>query len=434
MGSAILALLITLAIGGVLWYLTARQDIEFKLSTKELVIGSAICLVTLLIVGPITEHIILNNEMKYYEYYNGYEVAATTGITTCERDGSCDYTYNCDPYTVQVSHTYTDSDGDSHTYYTTETRYHHCPYLTQEYDFTVATTLGNYPIGGHYAMERTAWRGGMGIPDSIPEGPPALWQQAKDRIAAGKNGGVTQVHSYQNFLLASDKTILDQYSDDISRYLSKGLLTPHTVNPSSPIYNEYQAGKIHLIDLPGDGGAWQESLMRLNGYFGAQLQGDIHMVAINASKVTDRDNYAQALFAYWKSPALGKYALSKNAIGIVVGVKDSKVVWARATNGMPVGNEALLLDIQNNLVGIDFTPDTLIGLPLQKTGALYKTLYGAHKYSRPHNRDYEYLKSDVTISGWQRFWIVFVCSLLGAGMWGLFLAADDRIKKYNSYY
>lgn len=441
MPSALLAIIISLAIGGVAYYLTHKIDGPITVSLRELIIGSAISIVVLLIVGPVTEKLILDGKTTYHEYFNGYETEAVEQIIPCDRDGSCNYTYDCDVYYVPVTHTYSDGDGHSHTYVTMEARYHDCPYVRSEAKYIVDSTLDNYQIGGNFSKDRTAWRAGIGVPADVPAGPPLQWVQARDRIAAHRNGGVTRKHNYKNLLLASDKTLLDQYSADIDYYSKAGLLPDHTRNYKDPIYNYYMADKFAAVGLNTDLAAWNESLLRLNGFLGAQLQGDVHMVAINASKAKDKDRYAQALFAYWKGHHFKKDAFPKNAIGVVVGVTDNKVVWARATGGLPVGNEALLLDIQNNLVGVPFEPDALIGLPLQKTGALYSQLWGVHKFDRPcmeciqeHRDGYVYLKSDVYVSGWQRFWIVFVATLCSAGMWFAFLNVDDRVKKYYGGY
>lgn len=406
------------------YFVTGKTNGPIEVSKREFIIGSVISIAVLLITGPLVEHMILDNKTTYYEYYNGYETSAIETPIVCDRDGNCEHSYSCDPY--EVYH-YTKNGG----YYTTE--YHQCPYVKVEYQYTVNTTLKDYRIGDQFVKDRTAWRSGEGVPADLPNGPPQQWLIAKASIDNHRNDGVTEVKPYKNLLLASDRTILDQYSADIANYQKSKLLPPHTVNYSDSIYNQYMADKFTAIDLKTDTKAWNESLLRLNGYFGMQLQGDVHMVAIDASKVNNPDNYSQALFAYWKSPqSFGKYAFPKNGIGIAIGVTNNKVVWARATGGLPVGNEALLLDIQNNLVGVNFTPSTLIGLPLQKTGALYSQLWGVHKFNRPHEADYAYLASDTYVNGWNRFWIIFVTTILSAGMWIAFLNIDDRTRSYYS--
>lgn len=434
--SAFIAILISLVLGGVA-YVVTNSNIptgSIKVSRREFVLGITISTAVLIIVGPLTEHLIISNKERYYEYYNGYETAATIQTTTCGRDGSCEYTYNCDSYIVLVTYTTEDSEGHEETHVRSETRYHHCPYLTEELNYTIATTLGDYPIGGTYAAKNArAWRPGTIIPSDIPIGPPPLWSEAKARIDAGKPGGVTKVAAYKNFLLASDKTNLDAFSADIDMYTKKGLLPDATRNYSDPIYNEYQADKFSAVKVNTDLKSWNEYLGRLNGYVGKELQGDIHMAAINADLVSNPDDYSQALFAYWKGPHFKKYALPKNAIAVVVGVKDGKIAWARATGGLPIGNEALFTDIQNNLVGVTFDPATVIGIPKKTPGVLAQAIYGVHKFQRPcmeciqeKTNGYEYLKSDIYITGWQRFWIVFIATVLSASMWATFLYIDDN--------
>ena len=439
--SALFAILLSLVMGLVA-YVVTNSNIPtgtIRVSRREFLIGMVASTAVLLIAGPLTEAAIINSEETYHEFYNGYETAATVQVIPCTRDGDCDYTYSCDPYLVPVTHYYTDSKGHEHSYTTLETRYHQCPYVRSEATYTVVTTLGNYQIGGNFADDRTPWRAGHAVPSDVPQGPPQLWKEAKARIDAGKPGGVTKEHDYKNFLLASDKTNLAAYSADIDLYTSKGLLPDPTRNYADPIYNQYQADKFSAVKLSADLKSWNEELGRLNGYVGKELQGDIHIVAIDASLVSNPDDYSQALFAYWKGPHFRKDALSKNALAIVMGVSSGKIAWARATGGLPVGNEALFLDIQNNLVGVAFTPDAVIGIPKKTPGVLTNTIYGPHKFQRPcmecvqeKTNGYGYLKSDTYITGTQRFWIVFSATLLSAGMWGIFLYADDSIR--NSYY
>lgn len=433
MWSALIAIFVSLALGGVAYYLTHKIDGPITVSKRELLIGSAVSIGVLLVAGPLIEHLIISDKIKYYEYFNGYETAAVEDAVPCERDGDCHHTYNCDPYIVMVTYTTTDGKGNTTTHSRPETRYHDCPHLKVEYRYTVVSTLDQYRIGGSFAKDRSPWRPSEGVPGSIPSGPPQQWAEAKARIDAGRNGGVTKTHAYKNLVLASEKTILDAYSADIEAYTKDNLLPDHTLNYKDPIYDQYLADKFSSVGVQADLKTWNESLNRLNGYLGHELQGDVHMVAIDASKVKDQDRYAQALFAYWKSPHFEKYAFPKNAIGIVVGVKDGKVEWARATGGLPVGNEGLFTDIRNNLRGVAFEPDALIGWPQKKEGVLYSALWGTHKFQRPcmecieEKRDgYQYLKADIYVTGWQRFWIVFVSILLSAGMWAGFLYVDDR--------
>lgn len=439
MVSALFAIAVSLAVGGVIWYFTHRQDSEYKISTNEFLIGATISTLVLLIAAPLVEWAIINDRLKYVEYFNGVEVQAVDQRVVCERDGDCTHSYACDPYLD--TEIYFDDEGDIQTRVTL--KHHSCPYLKVEHRYSIATTLGNYDMEGVYAEpDRARWRGDQTVPASIPTGPPRFWAEAKARIDSGKPGGVTKAHAYKNFLLASDKTILDAYSADIERYLKEGLLPDHTVNFRDPIYNYYLAEKFIPIRLDTDTKAWNEALMRLNGHLGNEKQGDIHLAAIDANLVKDQDRYAQSLFAHWKSDtAFGKYALPKNAVAIVVGVKDGTIVWARATGGLPVGNEGLFDDIRNQLAGVAFSPEAVIGIPKLSPGILTSAMWGEHSFKRPcmecveeGTNGYAYLKSDIYITAWQRFWIVFVAVLLSAGMWAMFLVADDRVRRYYRGY
>ncbi len=432
--SAFISLFISLSIGLVAYLITRRSNGPTKISGREILIGSAVCFGVLFTTNPLIENAIINYKTQYFEYYNGYEVEAVDKSITCERDGDCKFTYDCDPYLATETYTTTDEDGDVHYHTRVVTKYHDCPYVKTEHEYKVVTTLGDYPVGGRFIDEKAEkWRD-EDISSDIPVGPPLFWLEARARIAAGLNGGVTKLHPYKNYLLASDKTILDAYSKDIEDYLDSGLLPDHTSKFEDPIYSYYLSDKFQLVKVNSDSKAWNESLSRLNGYFGKELQGDVHMVAIDANVVGDKDRYAQSLFAYWKSDHFKKYALPKNSIGIVVGVKDGVVVWSRATGGLPVGNEGLINDLQTKLAGTKFDPNELIGTP-HKSGVLQALLWGEHKFQRPcmecveENQDgYKYLKADIYVTGGQRLAIVVISSLLAAGMWYGFLASDDRYR------
>lgn len=445
MFTAAISILISVSIGVGLYFFTRKTSGEYQISFRELLIGSAVSSVVLMIAAPVAEHLIIQNKLTYYEYYNGYETEAIKVVTECERDGRCNNTYECDPY--PETEVYYDDEGDAH--YRVVIKYHDCPYLQNEYSYKIATTLGTFNIPGTFADHtRAAYRDNKAVPDYISTGPPQEWIDARDRIATGKNGGATKLHEYKNFLLASDKTILASYSQDIEEYKSKQMLPDHTSGYENPIYSTYLADKFRSVNMPEiNSSEWNVYLTRLNGYLGKELQGDVHMVAVSANDVKDRDRYSQALFAYWKSNEFGKYALPKNAIALVVGVKDGKVEWARASGGLPNGNEALFSEINSSLNGVEFSPDKLIGIPSGAgkdfkagDGALAKSLFGVNKYQRPcmecideQSDGYNYLKSDVLVSGSQKFWIIFVATIFSIGTWAAFLYADDRAGKYYGY-
>lgn len=440
MKSALIAILISLIVGGSLWYLTYRFDFGLKISTREFIIGSVSSALFLIIMAPLIEHLIIKDRMTYREYFNGVETQAVDQNIICERDGDCAYTYACDYYVeTEIYYTY-DEDGNSESHTRLVTKHHDCPYLKIEHAYYVDTTLGRYSIGSRYSDSgRQRW-GDKEVPAHVPIGPPDFWAAAKKRIDDGRPGGVTKTHSYKNFLLASDATILKSYSDEIEDYLAKGLLPPHTTNYEDPIYDYYLADKFHSVHLVVDAKQWNEALMRVNGYLGAELQGDLHMVAVDADTVIDRDGYSQALFAYWKGSAFKKNAFPKNAIGLVVGVKNGKVAWSRATTGLPTGNEALLQDLQKNLTGVAFTPEFLLGDPKNEKGVVATQLWGPNKFVRScmecvqeRTDGYAYLKPDIVITGAERFWIIFWGVFLSCALWVFLLYADDSFRSRYGY-
>ena len=69
-----------------------------------------------------------------------------------------------------------------------------------------------------------------------------------------------------------------------------------------------------------------EPALARDAALGSTLQGDLHLVIVDAKKISDPDNYSNALVAYWLSPKFGKDALSKNGIVVVLGTSDGKTV------------------------------------------------------------------------------------------------------------
>lgn len=333
-----------------------RGNVDGEITWQELLAGGVICAV---IVTPLVIWIgwiiALNSMVSYKEFWNGWEVSTRIDEQECYRDGSCTYTYDCDPYTV--TRTSTDMDGNVTTY--TETEYHSCPYADAEYRYFVDTTLGEYQIGGvRFAEDAKRYRVTKGLPSNVGRGAPERWIEADERIEADDPGPVTQINDYDNFLLASQTTILAQYSDSIERYLDDGLL-PKVVDE---VRNEYEASKLYVrggVSLPGGADVWQENLARLNAALGSDLQGDLHVVVVPAE--VEADNYSLSLQAYWGSPDLGDHALSKNGIVLVIGSDGTAVEWARTFTGMPVGNEQVLNALESEVKGKPMIAASLLG-------------------------------------------------------------------------
>jgi hypothetical protein len=316
-----------------------------------------------------------------------------------------------------------DGNGKSHTetYTTTETRYHHCPYVDSEHTFEVTDTLGDtYTIGSHWFPknpERHLWRNGRTLP-GVPSGQPEFWVAAKKRIDSGNPGGVTKRAKYDNFILASDADIFAKTSNSVPAYL-KAKLLPKVV---TKVHSFYLADKAYFPTGTPDGtkdDAWQDAMMRLDGRVGSEKQGDLHLVMVDAVKVPSADEYSQALEAYWQSKALGKNTISKNGIVVVVGFKDGKVDWARSFTGMPVGNEGFTVSVREDLAGLDADPATLVG-------AIEKLVFAKQPdgFKRVQMTDYRYLFASIQPSGGQKLAVASVAFLLSLLIWVLFVYVD----------
>lgn len=457
-----LAVLAGLVIKFALPHITPGRDTSLTLT--EMVVGTLLCaLVVMPAVAGIGISIARAHGATFNEYWSGSEKAAVMDTTTCQRDGSCRRTYDCDSYIVMVTKTrqvpytatefYTTSDGRSstrtvtryrtETYIEPETRWHSCPYVTHEYTYKVTDTLGDtHTMGSHWFPENPAahrWTGyghtaarwgfgAPGLPSGVESGIPTLWAQAKARIDAGTPGGVTKVMGYKNYILASSKDIYEKSSGAIASYKKDGLLP----TPVTGTYDFYKANKVYFVGkTPGDAADWQETAMRFNGHFGSERQGDLHLIVVNDARVTDPDTYANAVLAYWQSPELGKNALSKNGYVVIVGSTDgTTVAWARGLSGMPMGNERLTVDVREDLTGSALTPSALFGTPPGQSidGALGALIFDTDNgFKRVEMKDYDYLYEQIQPTGDQKVFIVIVGFLLALAVWALFVLVDLRI-------
>lgn len=436
----ILTVTIALGVGAAAKWAT-RNDTEFNITHNEFVVAAVI--ITLLVV-PLTLRtgyaIAKGNALKFHEYWNGWEKAALMSEERCSRDSGCHYTYDCDPYTVFHTHTRSSADGKSvETYTETHTEYHSCPYGTREQTWRIDTTLGTFDLGVTIPEGSLGFRG-RGIPGSIPRGVPALWQACKDRLAANDPGGVTKRMTYDNYILASDQTILKQYSDGIADLKRQRLLppVPHKVQPP------YLANKVQFVGMTAPPGEWQLALSRLNAALGVERQGDLHMVVLDAGfglgDVLKPDAYITALKAYWTDTKLWKRdSISKNTIIVVVSVgRDGKVAWARATTGMPVGNEAMAVAIKERLVGVALTPEEVVGKVTRAgeksstvTGGVAAVVLGEPGFERVSmtaedkndlGTGFKYLGATLQPSGVAKFVMVLVALVFSTIAWVVCLA------------
>lgn len=431
----LITIVIALGVGiAAKWYLkkTDGPKAGLEITWAEYAVAA---LVILVVLTPLTLRsgfaIARGNAVKFNEYWNGWEKEAVQTNRRCSRDSGCHYTYDCDPYTVMVPYSYPCGKSTC-TGLRAETHYHSCPYGNEEWTFDVRTTLGEFRIATTIP-DGPGFRG-RGVPGHIPRGVPASWQDCKERLAADDPGPVTVRKTYDNYILASDQTILRQYSDRIAELKRVKLLPP----VQHGLHSFYWADKISWVGGVTVPNAiqWQLALGRLNAALGSELQGDMHLVMVPGTVAPDA--YITALKAHWTDPKVFKRdAISKNTIIVAIGVGDGKVTWARATTGMPVGNEAMTIAIKDQLPGTPLDPEKLIGHVRGKdggerhvieSGALAKIVLteGSTQFKRVSmtaedkndlGTGFKYLSAAIQPSTGAKVLMVFVALILASGMW-----------------
>lgn len=336
----------------------------------------------------------VDNIVTYTQFVNGAETAASDNVTKCYAGHSgssrsaglsnCDHTYVAGSYSWQEMHTRQscDSKGNCTTeiYYTTEYANIYAPYATHEHKYVIESSMGAggdmkftfpyayldanpVPFSYHGRAEP--------IPAEILRGAPADWTEADARLKAGDPRAVTKLSDYKNYILASKDELLTTFGPRIEEYKAANLLPDHTWNINSdPITgpSRSQAEKVSFVGMSvADPTSWQQSVMRLNASLGMKLQGDLHVVLVDAAKVPmpDAVPYTQSLKAYWQSDAYGKRAIAKNGIILVLGVNASQGVidWAEASTGMPFGNELMIQYLRDELPGKVLEPNLIFGEP-----------------------------------------------------------------------
>lgn len=437
-----------------------------SITKVEWVIGMVVCGLLIL---PLTAwaggSIARASQATKYEWWGGLEDTTHVKTINCERNGSCRHTFDCNKHIVMVTktrrvsdgtETYRDANGNTktrtkyrtETYQEPEVRYDSCPYVKQEFTYTVKDTLGDtHTFAFHWFPEHPSdkrWKGhghndpryGWGmpkLPNGVKKGIPADWAAVKARVDAGNPGGVQKRMKYKDYLLASDKHILQKYSPDIEEYKKAGLMP----TPTKDKVGYYGSRKAYFPKLKvADAEKFQFELLRLNGHLGQERQGDMHLVAVNADAVKGKDRYALALEAYWRSPEMEKNPAAKNSVTLVMGVKDGKVAWSRAFTAMPMGNEALVQKL-THVEGEDFTLEALFGE--KRTGRLYQELFSdTYGFARIEMANYDHLYDTVEIGAGARMLIALVGFLLSLGIWGILFAVEtplgmgqDRTPKYR---
>lgn len=371
-------------VAGTVFMVKSKLDVHFTVLSVAIVAA----LLAPWGVYSITAAIAKNDDQTFYEYWNGSEVSTSATAVACERDGRCQHNYDCDPYTVVTMETYTDEKGNTQSRPVTKTEYHSCPYSTEETTYKINTTIGPFTAGDSL-MTGGEFRGHKNIPGGRQTAP-VTWLDAKNRIDSGNPSGVTARKTYKNFILSADVTLLKNYSDKVEDLEKEGLLP----TPVSQVHAIYQANKAYSVgDTKVDMGSMNRQLTQLNAFAGSELRADTHVVFVDASRAGDRTDYTNALKAHWSSEKVGKNAIAKNTLTLVVGVtqKDNKptVDWATGFTGMPEGNEGLLQEfsnLKNSTIDENFIGSPKFN-PSSKTyelsgGELETMISGTHKFSR----------------------------------------------------
>jgi len=427
---------------GLKWFFDKKQGAD-KITNNEFGVTMALMLV---LVIPLTAWIgikvAINNQVTYNENWNGWEVQAKLVRQATREDGFMRH-YWIETREVEYwdDEEYKDSDGKTQTRRVKKKKDvdFKIPYTTEEWDFVITTSIGDVTVATGFLPENPnnyRYRWLVNVPEwkySSTTGYHPYYLEVKSRIDHNNPGPVTLRMTYENYILASQTTILQRFNDSIDRYKTAGLLPK--INGSITGY--YDANRVYFVGGATISGDWLAASRRLNAALGQTLQGDLHTVVVDADKVLDRDNYVGALTAYWQSKEFGKDALSKNGIVIVIGAKGGKVAWAVGATGMPMGNEHLMLDIRNGLAGTDLNAEALFGFPTatlnggsvqvhNTQGAIEKLLWGRNKFERVHMSDkngngvgYEYLLRELEPTGGQKVGILFVVFLFSGFAWGL---------------
>lgn len=426
------------------WYLD-HTDHQLEITWLEFGLGM---LAAVFVVAPLTAwlgwKIAVNSLVDYREYWNGWETAAIAEPIRCTRDGPCAHEYDCDPYIVMVSYSCNcDDKGNCSTCTRPETRYHDCPYVTVETNYSIDTTLGGYSINTHRFPENpqaSRWRASHSIPEHVIRragaGEPPFWTAAKARLDSGAPGPVCKRMSYENYILASERTILKQYSGDVQKFRDAGLFPELTHD----VYDFYLADKAYFVGWkPDDPRAWQSSLRYLNAALGTEFEGDLHLVIAQSDAVAGNpDAYVNALRAHWHdTERYGRDAFAKNAIAVVVGTNDGvSIEWARAFTGMPIGNEALTTAVRNELKKTELDFEKFIGAG----SVLRKILWGignpdtrfqrismAARDETDKGSGYLYLRDEIQPTTGQLVVIGIVVFILCGGLWLAAAVVGERM-------
>lgn len=404
--------------------------------------------------------------LTFYQNINGWEISTSRIEVSCTKNGNCKWEYDCDSYTVRVAYdcnckTKKEGGTSCDTCYRNETRWNSCPYVKKEYTYNVVTSLGNVEVksgvfpsnyeDNRYIPNEYRYSSDKVVPKTIVEkagvGDPPEWVAAYNRVNSGRPGPVTIRSPYKNYLLASNSTILRERSTDIKYYSDLGLLPELRANLNW-IYGTPFIGlsdRLYEVgtNLPNPQ-EWSEAISYLSSATGYFLQGDVILVVVNNSTVSDDpDKYTIALRAYWSDKnKFGDNSLAKNSVVVVVGTEDNKTVkWARGFSLMPNGNEVLFTKI-DRLAGAEFNPKALVGetrvgysnpmsppfILVPSGGKIEDLLFGISdtttKYTRSPMSFFTYLQNDIELSSGQVSIMWGISIILCVALWIIVLVFE----------
>ncbi len=440
--------LIVASTGVAIHFLLIAMKSEYELTWKEFGFGMAFFLaVGLFGIISLFDYLAVQNLVTYRENWSGFETRANWERLTCSEDGWCTHTYDCHPYTETEEYdcSYTDSNGRtvSRTCTRPVTKYHSCPYTTEEWSFSVDTSTGD-SVSMAYRWfptnpEQHRWRSWgdywlPALPRSVRSGIPSNWSAANDRLQNHRPGPVTFRHEYPNYVLAANMSILHKYSAKVEEFKAANLLPEFR----SRVIGDYTGDRVYFVGTKSQAAYdWRTASNVFNGALGLERQGDLHLVIVSAAQVSvdDADDYVGALAAYWQSDAFQKDALSKNGIIVVLATADEKTIsWARAATGMPAGNELLTMTLREALQGQALTPAAVFGSPsatvvgagkkltaqVQHTeGVIEKVLFGAEGFTRVQMREYQYLHHEIKPTSEQMRWLYALILSASLLAWGI---------------
>jgi len=382
-------------------------------------------------------HITKQNILTFNEYRNGWEQVVYKEEIECYRDGPCFWEYDCDPYIYTYSCN-CDDKGNCDT--CTEIRYHDCPYVDTETNYYVKTTLGDYTIDSNRFPENPQahrWRKSKGIPESVINnagtGEHSFWTGAKNRLKVRKPGPVTKRYEYENYIYASEHSILNQYSAEIERFEKMGLLPffQHS------IYNFYHADKVYFVGFnSAEKKEWLEAVSYFNAAFGHELQGGLHLVVVGGGKASlissNPDAYQMALKAYWQNKkSFSRDTLSKNAVVVIISSVDGKIIdWARVFTGMPIGNELMTVATAEKLRKAAFEPVVVSGIlkdifwGISDKGTKFRRVSMKAEDAGDTGTGFLYLASDIQPTPAQRWAITIITFVLSCIGWTVAIVAD----------